>query len=349
MKLIARVLVPMSLAVLNSAAAAAPWFECPRWLCDPCWPLRSCNNSPVVAGAHVGGLDLHEVQVGAAAGTAGFAVAAVDAPLPATRNDRGPVLQPAAWLAGWGVNLNSPRLSAGAIAGAPLHAVDLNARVPVLPLPVGTTIELHDGAGARYDVLVSGHGRTRFWAGADGPVTTHVLLWSGTADKPARRQPVCAAGANQAILFGGDRYDAERKAVTATGAAAAGWLNIACAGTALAKLYLMRHTEASQQVPTTRAERQAMLKMLAADVYGDGRSFTVAGQPLRWADAKQITRFGAGAGAVEAVWGEHGAVCLNLPRIAALEGAIAAHGRRPPRCTDFERLPPGHVVSAHPL
>ena len=191
---------------------------------------------------------------------------------------------------------------------------------------------------------VAAHGATRFWVGADQPVVTHVLVWR---DGAAQR-PVCTAGANEAILFSGDRYDSRRLAVTATGAATAGWLNVACAGTAPAKLYLMRHTEASQGVPTTRAERQAMLKMLAADVYGDGHAFTVAGQPLHWADAKQITRFAASAGTVEAVWNENGAVCLNVPRIAALEDAIASHGRRPPRCDVLDALPAGHVVSAHP-
>ena len=247
-------------------------------------------------------------------------------------------------LPGWGSNLNSPLAGSAAVAGAPFHELAVGATRLSLPLPVGTTIELHDADGARHSMRVAGHGRTRFWAGSDRPLTTHVLVWAGDV----QRHAVCTTGANEAILYAGDRYDARRMTVTATGAAADGWLNIACAGTALAKLYLMRHTEASQEVATTRAERQAMLKMLAADVHGDGRSFTVAGQPLHWADAKQITRFGAPTGAVEAVWNENGAVCLNVPRIAALEGAISAQGKRPPRCEHFDALPQGHVVSAHP-
>ena len=99
------------------------------------------------------------------------------------------------------------------------------------------------------------------------------------------------AGINQAILFGRDRYDADRKTVTATGGATAGWVNIACATTALAKLFLVRHTEASQ----TGTDNPRGAAGDAQDVHRRclrrGTSFTVHGQPLYWEDAKGITRF----------------------------------------------------------
>ena len=336
MKLIVKTLLALLFAGPGSTA----------WAVDGCG-LRGCGQYPPrVDGVRAGTDRLPEPVATNAASAAGFRAAAIRVPQTSPANDRGPVRQLARFIPVRGQNLNSPLIGAAAVAGVPFHAVALMSQAPALPLPVGTTIELRDAGGARYDVLVSGHGRTRFWAGSDAPVTTHVLLWSGAAQ--ARPQPLCAAGANEAILFTGDRYDARRKTVTATGAAADGVLNIACAGSALAKLYLMRHTEASQEVATTRAERQAMLKMLTADVYGDGHSFTVANQPLHWSDAKRITRMGARTGEVEAVWNEHGALCLNVPRIAALEGAITAHGQRPPRCTDVETPAQGYVVSAHP-
>jgi hypothetical protein len=133
--------------------------------------------------------------------------------------------------------------------------------------------------------------------------------------------------------------------VIATGAASRGWINIACAGTALAKLFLVRHTEASQEVRTTRAERQAMLKMFTADVCGDGTSFTVHGQPLFWADVKGITRFPDAPASIEAVWSAKGAVCLERPRRSELAGAIQARCGPLPRCTTHTQ---GHVVSANP-
>jgi ADYC domain len=158
-------------------------------------------------------------------------------------------------------------------------------------------------------------------------------------------QPLCTAGVNDVILFAGNRYDAARKTVTETGPSTRGWVNLACAGTALAKLFLLRHTEASQEVPTTRAERQAMFKMFTADVCGDGASCTVHGQPLFWADAKEITRFPETPGSVEAVWNENGAVCMDQPRRPELADAIDGHCGPLPRCTPQSV---GHVVSANP-
>ena len=114
--------------------------------------------------------------------------------------------------------------------------------------------------------------------------------------------------------------------MTATGGATAGWVNIACATTALAKLFLVRHTEASQTQTTTRAERQAMLKMFTADVCGDEHvSFTVHGQPLYWEDSKGITRFPPSPRRLEAIWNENGAVCLDRPRRPDLADAIRNH------------------------
>jgi ADYC domain len=190
-------------------------------------------------------------------------------------------------------------------------------------------------------------GRTNYWATPPEVVRTYTLTY--TSEAQPEPQPLCTTSVNEALLFAGDRYDAERKTVTATGGATAGWFNIACAGTALAKLHLTRHTEASQTVPTTAAERQAMLKMFTADVCGDGTSFTVQGQPLLWADAKGLTAFASAPASLEAVWSDRGALCLDTPRRPELEAAIAAHCPRPPRCSELSpaALAKGHVTSAN--
>jgi hypothetical protein len=174
-------------------------------------------------------------------------------------------------------------------------------------------------------------------------VPTYSLTYMSAAQMSP--QPLCTAGVNEAILFSGERYDAVRKTVTATGPATDGWVNIACATTVLAKLLLERHTEASQDVPTTRDERQAMLKMFTADVCGDGTSFTVHGQPLFWADAKGITRLPNAPSRLEAVWDESGAVCLEHARRPELLTAIETRCGRLPRCTPQSS---GHVISAIP-
>jgi hypothetical protein len=113
-------------------------------------------------------------------------------------------------------------------------------------------LDLRDDTGSRFAVHLAGFGETAYWAGPPGTAPVYELTYtSATQPDP---QPLCTAGANAAILFAGDRYDAARETVTATGAATRGWVNVACDGTALAKLHLTRHTEASQVVPTTAAE-----------------------------------------------------------------------------------------------
>jgi hypothetical protein len=213
---------------------------------------------------------------------------------------------------------------------------------------VGSVIYLRDGRGSPYQVQVAGAGTTSFWDGSPEPVQTWILTY--TSEKHAEPQPLCTAGVNEAILYTGDRYDSKTRTITATGEEARGAVNIACAGTVLAKLYLTRHTETSQRIPTTRAERQAMFKMLSGDVCGDGTSFTVPGQPLLWQDVKGVTRFAGEPGAIEAVWSEAGAVCLDGFRLPEAEAAIEAHCGRLPRCGGGEGVRrAGYVTSALPL
>jgi hypothetical protein len=207
---------------------------------------------------------------------------------------------------------------------------------------VGLKLYLRDATGAESVIEFAGTGTTAFWAGPAGSVPTYTLSYtSATQSDP---QPLCTANSNDAIIFAGDRYDAEHKTVIATGDVTAGWFNIACSGTALAKLHLTRHTEASQVMKTTAVERQAMLKMFTADVCGDGTSFTVHGQPLLWADANHLTSFGQPAATLEAVWTERGAMCLDTPRRPELAGAIAARCGQLPKCTDQR----GYVISGNP-
>lgn len=71
---------------------------------------------------------------------------------------------------------------------------------------------------------------------------------------------------------------------------------------------------------------------------------------MLWQDAKQITAYRSAPRSIEALWREHGGVCLDEPRRPEMAAAIDAHGTRPPRCTDAMLATPGlgHVISAHP-
>ena len=231
------------------------------------------------------------------------------------------------------------------ISGASVVARPKDSRLPVLSGGdlLGLQLQLKDDIGARSVIEIAAVSSTTYWAGPPDAVPTYTLVYTSAAHPDP--QPLCTANGNDAIIFAGDRYDAEHKTVTATGEATAGWFNIACSGTALAKLHLTRHTEASQIVKTTAIERQAMLKMFTADVCGDGTSFTVHGQPLLWADANHLTGFDQPAATLEAVWTERGAVCLDTPRRPELAAAIAAHCGALPRCTNQR----GYVISGNPL
>jgi len=275
-------------------------------------------NSPVVDGAEPPSRAFHELNVSGLPNSAGLSVV--------------------------GVHQGTAAYSLE-VVGARVSARPKTGTAPVLSGAglVGLALDLTDQRDAKIVVAFAGVSMAPYWAGPAGSVSSYSLTYMSAPE--GTPQPLCTAGINEAILFSGDRYDGLRKTVTATGAATRGWVNIACARTALAKMFLVRHTEASQIVETTAAERQAMLKMFTADVCGDGTAFTVPGQPLLWRDAKGITAFNGLPATFEAVWSDHGAVCLDQPRRPELAAAIAAHCGPLPRCTAQTR---GHVTSANP-
>ena len=315
----------VALVVGLSQAPFWNWFfgaagsaGCPWWVCGQ-------SNSPVIDGAAtatskplgVATRSFHELNLHGLPNAAGFAVA--------------------------GIRMGDTPYEIE-VQGAAVSAQPLGRRGSRLTgaMLVGLVIDLRDANGARYALRVAGAGTTAHWVAPLSPIPTYLLTYTTNAEG---EKPLCAAANHEAILFAGDRYDGVRKTVTATGAAAEGWVNVACAGTALAKLFLVRHTQASQLVPTTSGERQALLKMLTADVCGDGHSFTVPGQPLYWADAKGITRFPDAPRRLEAVWNEDGAVCMDQPRRPELAAAIDERCGPLPRCSSSSH---GYVISANP-
>lgn len=173
-----------------------------------------------------------------------------------------------------------------------------------------------------------------------------------------------------ALVFEGDRISKTAKTVDPV--ADTSWFNIGCAGHALSKLAINGHTHAAKVAygfATTTDERQAFLKMLTADYCGKGRTFTVAGQPLYWQDARGYTQYATSPVnlQLEARWSANGATCLNTPRIIAKPSAnsSAIFGNNPADILDLIEqecgvLPPScaggvtsldgkHVASASPL
>lgn len=128
-----------------------------------------------------------------------------------------------------------------------------------------------------------------------------------------------------AVLISGERYDWPGKAVSATGAQASGWFNIACSGNGLYKVKLMGYDARPPQTSsysTTADERQAALKMLTADYCGSGTSFTETGWPLTWHNTDGWSyNSDSDSDPLEALWDADGVVCLDAPRLGADEWA----------------------------
>jgi hypothetical protein len=135
-----------------------------------------------------------------------------------------------------------------------------------------------------------------------------------------------------AMVFRGDRYDAKHKTVTIA-AADDPWFNIACAGTAIGKLHLLRHTSAADRDGThltSQQDRQALLKMLTADYCGTGQVFTVDGQPLMYSYKQPWVlkvpcdvgdkKYWQQADSIDAVWSSNHAMCLDVPRMSGQPG-----------------------------
>jgi hypothetical protein len=165
---------------------------------------------------------------------------------------------------------------------------------------------------------------------------------------------------DEAVMFEGDRIDAEHKSMSST--ADDHWINIACAGDALSKLLATRNTFHSQPAGLSSAwqQRQAALKMFVADYCGTGKAFTVQGQKFVWQGG--ATAYGIEPEVLEARWTETGASCIHAPRMlypTTSEGPTAfpdiwqalANECQLPMCTDLDSLTydGAYFVSAKPV
>ncbi len=195
------------------------------------------------------------------------------------------------------------------------------------PAMVGSIIKLADAQGRTWDIQLSDASSIPFWAEPAGLATLFELRVRGPMVLPpgVDSAPLCPMtpepsewpGGNvlHAIFFEGDRYDHIAKSVWATGAETAGWFNIACAGSATAKMFLTRHAEASTDLPTTRAERNALLKAYTATMCPGSMSFTGVGERLHVATSNEILPVDDSYSNVEGLWNEDGIVCTGEHRL----------------------------------
>lgn len=213
---------------------------------------------------------------------------------------------------------------------------------------------------------------TKYWVGDPDANYTYELEYEYT--DPGSTHPVTNLcwnppeestqfpNAIEALLFAGDRYDAVTKEVTTTNDQD-GWFNIGCAGSALAKMHLTRHTTAgaTPKLDAGWDARQALLKMYVSDVCGTGHAFTEQGTPLHWENVDAWMTLTGDESSYEAVWSEKGAICLDQHRLekkypgltADIAATCQAAGKPLPPCTGAPGFPaawPGgaQVLSANP-
>jgi hypothetical protein len=231
----------------------------------------------------------------------------------------------------------------------------------------GTQIELLV-KGVPYEIVIEAAAPSAsFWVGAELPIWRYRFRYRPLSGPDSRRyRALCSEGdadptALDAFVFVGDLYDPDTKDIT-VGPAAAGWMNIACADSALYKLHATAHTEAGQKtgVATTVVQRKAMLNAWTSNVCGTGEAFTRQGEPITLRESQGVFNkapYNATPRSREAIWNENGAVCLNThrlheddPDIYVKIAAGCPGGVLPPPCDDqmlssWQLL--GHVLTGN--
>jgi hypothetical protein len=237
---------------------------------------------------------------------------------------------------------------------------------------LGAWIRLTDAGGHDYLLRIELVDHIPFLGRFPGPTIPVYYFRVDDEEDGDFKQDLCPSnnlepeyhGNASAILFAGDRYSPDTMKVIATATEPAGnpaedvgqWFNIACAGTAMAKMHRYRYTHAAQQVggmngrTTTRDQRTAFLKMLTADYCGTGTPFTVDGQAVEFRDRMGLVtpaapahlaapiEASADSSSVESVWTSGGALCLSRPRRERDDPGIRARILR--HCADH-----GHVIA----
>ena len=191
---------------------------------------------------------------------------------------------------------------------------------------VGSVIVVKDELGLPIPITIAGIEMVDSWATGGAPIVAYTLLAPDLGSLLGVKN-VCSGSLLDPLLaaatvLGGETYDGETKTVHAN---MSGWITLACAGSAAAKVKLLGYGPQTKQpgasAPASVAARQATLKMITADYCGLGESYTANGTALVWAnhngtvDSSNLHP----PDAVEAVWTADGALCLDATRIADID------------------------------
>lgn len=168
-------------------------------------------------------------------------------------------------------------------------------------------------------------------------------------------QPLCPAG----VVLNASREVYDHDTLTAL-ATARQHVTMACTDHLLGKAIRMGYGSArdDESRPSRAPGRVATLRMLRADYCGTGRAFTEEGTRIYWQNQKGEIARGAPPARyadmrgdrIEAGWNQHGAMCLNTPRLTeqyTREEIEAACGRTLPLCTT-EALADAEWTTWHP-
>lgn len=220
------------------------------------------------------------------------------------------------------------------VVGAKLYAIPYGSGATLTGSAlINSYMEVATPDGELYRIYIKNVSNVvKYWVGPATTIETYELAYTNQS-VPTDVRPLCTNppgrldGEGQywlkryeSILYTGDRYDADRLDVTAASyGTSGGWFNIACAGGALAKLHLNRHTTAGQTgaYQSTLGARQTMLKMYTADVCGTGNASTKQGEPLVWENKYGWQTLPPSVSSLEALWDENGAICLEHHRLEA--------------------------------
>jgi hypothetical protein len=244
---------------------------------------------------------------------------------------------------------------------------------------IDTIISLEHTSGEKFEVrfeAVNDHFNDRailFQAGDMDPVPTYRLkVRRAGEDMQAERfacnhdlitdDPLWATAPHDALVYRGDRYHPTEKRLLAESDPADGWIFLACAGGAGAKLHLYRHTHAGgidydtgrEDYPTSLDERTTLAKAITADYCGTGAGvFTERGRPLRFAVNQPwwpATGFSVpgDVSSIEGIWNlSGGLMCLDQPRLVA-PGMIPCAPSLGP-CGPVQDWPArGYAITANP-
>ncbi len=202
---------------------------------------------------------------------------------------------------------------------------------------VGSYFEIfHNGDGKSFKVVVKSVSWMQLYAGPLKGTTLpqYVLEWIETtpgvpathyenlcANPPSDRRETLYQLGESTLLFERNRYDSAAKTVSQGDT---NWFNFGCAGHVLSKLLLTGQTTLSSGAAgLSLSLQQATLKALTADYCGDGRAFTVAGEPLYWKTANAFMAFQDVPTSFEGRWSALGPVCLDEPRLVKSTNPLA--------------------------